>query len=120
VSHPDYVFVNESIILPVSFLAKPLPNIEGISWQMHSGDVIRIMHPGDVSITCTALCTALWCLFNPNDKCKKNYSTQFFCSFHLGMSNTQNKVENILKGSLDLIPSPSPPVKIQIMGGKVC
>ena len=29
-----------------------------------------------------------------------------------------NKVENILKGSLDLIPSPS--VKIDIMGGKVC
>jgi len=24
------------------------------------------------------------------------------------------------KGSLNLIPSPSPPVKIQIMGGKVC
>ena len=31
-----------------------------------------------------------------------------------------NKVENILKGSLDLIPSPSPSMKIQIMGGKVC
>ena len=30
------------------------------------------------------------------------------------------KVENILKGSLDLIPSPSSSVKIQIMGGKVC
>ena len=30
------------------------------------------------------------------------------------------KVENILKCSLDLIPSPSPLVKIQIMGGKVC
>jgi hypothetical protein len=28
------------------------------------------------------------------------------------------KVEKILKGSLDLIPSPS--VKIQIIGGKVC
>ena len=27
------------------------------------------------------------------------------------------KVENILKGSLDSIPSPSPSVKIQIMGG---
>ena len=27
------------------------------------------------------------------------------------------KVEKILKGSLDLIPSPSPSVKIQIMGG---
>ena len=31
-----------------------------------------------------------------------------------------SKVENILKGSLDLIPSPSTSVKIQIMGGKVC
>jgi hypothetical protein len=30
------------------------------------------------------------------------------------------KVEKILKGSLDLIPTPSPLVKIQIMGGKVC
>ena len=29
------------------------------------------------------------------------------------------KVEKILKGSLDLIPSPSPSVIIQIMGGKV-
>ena len=31
-----------------------------------------------------------------------------------------NKVEKILKGSLDSIQSPSPSVKIQIMGGKVC
>ena len=30
------------------------------------------------------------------------------------------KVENILKGSLDSIPPPSPSVKIQIMVGKVC
>ena len=30
------------------------------------------------------------------------------------------KVEKILKGSLDLISSPSPPVKIQIMGNEVC
>ena len=30
------------------------------------------------------------------------------------------KVEKILKGSLHSIPSPSPSVKIQIMGGKVC
>ena len=30
------------------------------------------------------------------------------------------KVENILKDSLDSIPSPSPSVKIQIMVGKVC
>ena len=30
------------------------------------------------------------------------------------------KVEKVLKGSLDLIPSPSPSVKIQIMSRKVC
>ena len=30
------------------------------------------------------------------------------------------KVENILKGTTVSISSPSPPVKIQIMGGKVC
>ena len=30
------------------------------------------------------------------------------------------KVEKVLKGSMDSIPSPSPSVKIQIMGGKVC
>ena len=30
------------------------------------------------------------------------------------------KVEKILKGTLDSIPSPSPSVKIQIMGGNVC
>jgi hypothetical protein len=30
------------------------------------------------------------------------------------------RVEKILKGSLDLIPSTSPSVKVQIMGGKVC
>jgi hypothetical protein len=29
-------------------------------------------------------------------------------------------VEKFLKGSLDSIPSPSPSVKIQTMGGKVC
>ena len=31
-----------------------------------------------------------------------------------------HKVEKILKGSLDLITSPLPSVKIQIMGGKIC
>ena len=31
-----------------------------------------------------------------------------------------HKVEKILKGSLYLIPSPSPSVKIQVMEGKVC
>ena len=35
-------------------------------------------------------------------------------------STVPGKVENILKGSLDSIPSPSPSIKIQIMCGKVC
>ena len=26
-----------------------MPNIEGISWQVFSGDIIQIMQPGDVS-----------------------------------------------------------------------
>jgi hypothetical protein len=30
------------------------------------------------------------------------------------------KVEKILKGSLDLIPPPSPSGKVHIMGGKIC
>ena len=35
-----------------------------------------------------------------------------------GFSKEVDKVENILKGSLDSIQSPSPSVKIQIMAGK--
>ena len=35
-------------------------------------------------------------------------------------SKSTLKVEEILKGGLDLIPSPTPSVKIQIMGRKVC
>ena len=34
--------------------------------------------------------------------------------------NRPGKVEIFVKGDLDLIPSPSPSMKIQIMGGKVC
>ena len=37
-----------------------------------------------------------------------------------GGVNPLFRVENILKGSLDSIPSPSPSVKIKIMGWKVC
>ena len=42
----------------------------------------------------------------------------YACILHkdLGMV----KVEKIVKGSLDSIPSPSPSLKIQIMGVKVC
>ena len=40
--------------------------------------------------------------------------------FYAGTRKFEVKVEKILKGSLDSIPSPSPSGKIQIMGGKVC
>jgi hypothetical protein len=36
------------------------------------------------------------------------------------MYSQKSKVEKILIGGLDLIPSPSPSMKIQIMGGKIC
>ena len=42
------------------------------------------------------------------------------CAPQVVITRLINKVENILKGSLDSIPSHSPLVNIQIMGGKVC
>ena len=50
------------------------------------------------------------------------------CQRNIGKTNRDHsfdikyntKVEKILKGSRDLIQSPSLSVKIQIMGGKVC
>ena len=44
----------------------------------------------------------------------------FFRAIFLHEFLQQFKVEKFLKGSLDSIPSPSPSVKFQIMGGKVC
>ena len=43
----------------------------------------------------------------------KIFADYFVCLFYI-------KVEKILKGSLDSIPSPLPSAKIQTMGGKVC
>ena len=45
-------------------------------------------------------------------------TTCWFVVIHEDLKSV--KVEKILKGSLDSILSPSPSVKIQIMGGKVC
>ena len=52
---------------------------------------------------------------------KNNNGVNYFV-LHLVFKPTAciSKVKKILKGSLDLIPSPSPSVKIQIMGRKVC
>ena len=48
---------------------------------------------------------------------RKKYG--LFCKI-ISITYIISKVEKILKGSLDLFPSPSPSVKIQIMGWKVC
>ena len=47
-------------------------------------------------------------------------SLKVFVFCHVNYLNSNVKVEKILKGSVNLIPSPSPSSKIQIMGGKVC
>ena len=47
------------------------------------------------------------------------YCPKSFDCFESKVKALQGKVEKILKGSLDSISSPSPSMKIQIMGGKV-
>ena len=71
--------------------------------------------------------------FSPTCLCQEphrdpecNQIREYLFDHPCGIVNTKGKnvftckVENILKRSLDLITSPSPSVKIQIMGGKVC
>jgi len=50
----------------------------------------------------------------------RNNSTTRKVLLKISAMKSTGKVEKILKGSLDSIPSPSPSVKIQIMGRKVC
>ena len=44
----------------------------------------------------------------------------YLITYKLSSKPMGNEVEKILKGSLDLIPSPSPSAKIQIMDKRVC
>ena len=53
-------------------------------------------------------------------KLKLNSSLQLKLDTLASIKHFFVKVENILKGSLDSIPSPSPSMKIQIMSWKVC
>ena len=45
----EYVFTNQSFVIPISFLAKPMPDMEDITWQVQDMDFGHIMHPSDVS-----------------------------------------------------------------------
>ena len=55
---------------------------------------------------------------NPSWKCIFHLCRNKFHCLNRNLIQNDNKVEKMLKGSLDLIPSPSPSVKIQIIGGK--
>ena len=57
---------------------------------------------------------------NPSWKCIFHLCRNKFHCLNRNLIQNDNKVEKMLKGSLDLIPSPSPSVQIQIMGGKLC
>ena len=56
----------------------------------------------------------------PSSHCHKGHKTDQpgGCNSQIQKQN-QGKVEKISEDRLDLIPSPSPSVKIQIIGGKV-
>ena len=47
--NPQYVYVNQTLIIPIGFLAKPMPNIEDITWQILAlnDDFAHILNPGD-------------------------------------------------------------------------
>ena len=47
-SHPEFVYVNESVIVPITFLAKPAPSIDEINWNIRSGEDINIMQAEEV------------------------------------------------------------------------
>ena len=56
---------------------------------------------------------------------RRLYTKQFHCKNTVVINVEKlfvgsDKVQKIFKGSLGLIPSPSPLVKIQVMDGKVC
>ena len=59
--------------------------------------------------------------FNVFDKNHDGYITKNeMLKASKNLTKEQVQIEKISKGSLNLIPSPSPLVKIQIKGGKVC
>ena len=47
-NYPDYVFVNETLMIPITFLAKPRPSDDEVSWNIGSGDNIQIMQLNEV------------------------------------------------------------------------
>ena len=44
----EYVFHNESIVLPVVFLAKPKPDPQDIQWEIKYGNFLQLANPDEV------------------------------------------------------------------------
>ena len=44
----EYVFHNESIVLPVVFLAKPKPDPQDIQWEIKYGNFLQLANPNEV------------------------------------------------------------------------
>ena len=47
--NPQYIYVNQTLIIPIGFLAKPMPQIEDITWQILAlnDGIGHILNPGD-------------------------------------------------------------------------
>ena len=85
-----------------------------ISWQSGEGKFTTICH----CFSHSPLLCEIWQLISTTNLVYRLLVPSAVKSLHIG-DKPIIKVEKILKGSLDWIPSPSPSVKIQIMGGKV-
>ena len=101
-------------IMGAGLLCRPKAkkNRSGENFQVHTTDFLF------------AKTSVRFCLFLANDSNEHSQLNTIKCDYNGHTLATVHsvvcKVEGILKGRLNLIPSPSPSLKIQTMGGKVC
>ena len=43
------ICILETVSVVISFLAKPMPQSEDINWNIQTGNVIQMLHPGNVN-----------------------------------------------------------------------
>ena len=44
-----FFYVLEIVSVVITFLAKPMPQSEDINWNIQTGNVIQMLHPGNVN-----------------------------------------------------------------------
>ena len=47
------ICILETVSVVISFLAKPMPQSEDINWNIQTGNVIQMLHPGNVNFLST-------------------------------------------------------------------